>query len=243
MSKTKELIGKIPAMAIQTYFLISIMIFTPYLNWKYANENGFIKWLLFGEIAATWQAAIWPYYLYERHYVVNDGYDPNWPDTTPSESERLKNVIVKMKDRQLTAEDLNEYKSVMMEYSKRVGRKFVFKDTVFFTQALDLIYTYRSEFGKTLLESIDKQTPIITSEYEAAKTAALKSGMIKEETIASDRELILKAANRDILTDSSGISYYPPTREHVLDMNNKTNILKDNIDDLKNVHYQMIYEK
>jgi tetratricopeptide (TPR) repeat protein len=72
MSKTKELIGKISIMAIQYYFLIAIMIFAPYLNWKYANENGFMKWFFLGEATATWQAVIWPYYLYERYYIAND---------------------------------------------------------------------------------------------------------------------------------------------------------------------------
>jgi hypothetical protein len=35
-----------------------------YFNWSYAQQNGFTKWLLLGEIVPTAKAAIWPYLSY-----------------------------------------------------------------------------------------------------------------------------------------------------------------------------------
>jgi hypothetical protein len=46
------------------YFLIayaiSVAIFGVYYNWEFAKDNGFIMWLLFGQIVPTFKAMIWP---------------------------------------------------------------------------------------------------------------------------------------------------------------------------------------
>ena len=36
-----------------------------YENWVYANEHGFLAWLFFGEIVATFQALGWPLDVYQ----------------------------------------------------------------------------------------------------------------------------------------------------------------------------------
>ncbi len=41
-------------------YLISIAIFAAYYNYLYAIENGFLAWLFFGEIIASFKALIWP---------------------------------------------------------------------------------------------------------------------------------------------------------------------------------------
>tara|TARA_B100001248_G_C27064578_1_gene311123 strand:- start:307 stop:480 length:174 start_codon:yes stop_codon:yes gene_type:complete len=41
-------------------YFISVGIFGLYYNYLYAQENGFLSWLLFGEIIATLKAFIWP---------------------------------------------------------------------------------------------------------------------------------------------------------------------------------------
>jgi hypothetical protein len=44
-------------------YLIGLMLFASVFNWQYAKENGFIKWILLGEIVPTIQSTIWPYYV------------------------------------------------------------------------------------------------------------------------------------------------------------------------------------
>ena len=39
-------------------------IFTLYFNWQYAQEHGFASWLMFGEIIATAEGFVWPYFLF-----------------------------------------------------------------------------------------------------------------------------------------------------------------------------------
>lgn len=42
---------------------ISVAIFGVYFNWLYANENGFLAWLFFGEIIASLKALVWPFFF------------------------------------------------------------------------------------------------------------------------------------------------------------------------------------
>jgi hypothetical protein len=44
------------------YLTLSLLIAAPLFNWRYARQHGFVKWFAFGEVIATAQAAIWPYY-------------------------------------------------------------------------------------------------------------------------------------------------------------------------------------
>jgi len=48
---------------IAVYFFVAFII-VPYYNWRYASENGFLKWLLLGEIVPTYQGLVWPYTIY-----------------------------------------------------------------------------------------------------------------------------------------------------------------------------------
>ena len=46
-----------------------------YLNWQYAQGNGFVKWLFLGQIIPTAKAIAWPYYMFStpvKHYDSPD---------------------------------------------------------------------------------------------------------------------------------------------------------------------------
>jgi hypothetical protein len=45
------------------YAVVAIMIAGPYYNWEYARAHGFMEWLLFGEVTATFDAFAWPAHL------------------------------------------------------------------------------------------------------------------------------------------------------------------------------------
>lgn len=75
----KKIFGSVLIGVFGLYFL-SVAVMTPYYNWRYAKEHGFIKWLFFGEIVSTLKAVAWPYFTFastsssapyspdERHY-------------------------------------------------------------------------------------------------------------------------------------------------------------------------------
>ncbi len=54
-------------MAIAIIYGISVAVFALYYNWLYAKTHGFIAWLLFGEIIASFKALIWP--LFEFNII------------------------------------------------------------------------------------------------------------------------------------------------------------------------------
>ncbi len=61
----RALVGKILAVAAGLYMLAA-MVIVPYLNWQYAQEHGFVSWLLFGEVVATAKGLAWPYFVAPR---------------------------------------------------------------------------------------------------------------------------------------------------------------------------------
>lgn len=50
-------------MIIYYVYILPMIFFVPYYNWQYANDNGFVKWILLGEVVATGEGIIWPYYI------------------------------------------------------------------------------------------------------------------------------------------------------------------------------------
>src|SRR6266446_2755474 len=58
----KKIFKSIGFAVFYIYFFVFFSIATPYFNWRYAKQHGFGSWLVFGEVIATVQAAIWPYY-------------------------------------------------------------------------------------------------------------------------------------------------------------------------------------
>ena len=46
-------------------YLISVGLFGAYYNYLYAVENGFLAWLFFGEIIASFKALIWPLFEFK----------------------------------------------------------------------------------------------------------------------------------------------------------------------------------
>jgi len=52
--------------AVAYLYFLPMIISVPYYNWTYARENGFGKWLAFGEFVATGKGIIWPYYFFSK---------------------------------------------------------------------------------------------------------------------------------------------------------------------------------
>lgn len=50
--------------ALFSIYWIGFFIAAPYFNWCYGRDNGFMSWLFLGEIAATAQGLVWPYYAF-----------------------------------------------------------------------------------------------------------------------------------------------------------------------------------
>jgi hypothetical protein len=71
----KKILGYVLAGICILYFA-SLLIMTPYYNWQYAKEHGFIKWLFFGEIVATLKSSVWPYYVFIAKDSLSTQHNP-----------------------------------------------------------------------------------------------------------------------------------------------------------------------
>ena len=45
-------------------YALPALIFTLYYNYQYARDNGFLAWLFFGEIVATFKGILWPVFVF-----------------------------------------------------------------------------------------------------------------------------------------------------------------------------------
>jgi len=59
-----KVLGKLSFFIIIAYLFIASIIFIPYYNWQCAKNDGFVKWLLLGEIVPTAKAFAWPYFVF-----------------------------------------------------------------------------------------------------------------------------------------------------------------------------------
>jgi len=46
------------------FYILPVGIVGPYFNWQYAQEHGFMSWLLLGEVHATLRAVVWPLVIF-----------------------------------------------------------------------------------------------------------------------------------------------------------------------------------
>lgn len=72
----KKLFGNLGSSIFGIYIFIAI-VSAAYFNWQYARDNGFMKWVAFGEVVATVKGGAWPYFIFfspsprgsVRHFV------------------------------------------------------------------------------------------------------------------------------------------------------------------------------
>ncbi len=94
----KKILGNI-LIGIVGLYIMSLAVMTPYYNWQYAKEHGFIKWLFLGEIVATLKSAAWPYFVFfpDRGSPVNSPDERHYVNSKKACDEAMK-VIVKTGD-------------------------------------------------------------------------------------------------------------------------------------------------
>src|SRR5437870_1403442 len=70
-------------------YVLVVTVVTPFYNWQYARDNGFIRWVLFGSIVSTAKAVAWPYFVFltsESREIPSAGPEQRSP-TLPASSE------------------------------------------------------------------------------------------------------------------------------------------------------------
>ncbi len=78
---------------VLTLYLMTAAVAGVYFNWQYAQQNGFVSWVLFGEVVPTLQAAVWPYYAIRSSH---GGTSASTAEVKPLPKNRLAGMEVRM---------------------------------------------------------------------------------------------------------------------------------------------------
>ena len=132
----KKILVYILAGIVGLYFM-SLAVMTPYYNWQYAKEHGFIKWLFLGEIVATLKSAAWPYFVFfpDRGFPADSSDERHYVNSKKACDEAMK-IIIKTGDvARLSSEDkakvadllglaIAEASQVQLTYLQKVHPQF-----------------------------------------------------------------------------------------------------------------------
>ena len=55
--------GKKITTALVGLYIVCFMCFAAYYNWQYARDNGFVQWMLLGQVVPTAKAIVWPIFI------------------------------------------------------------------------------------------------------------------------------------------------------------------------------------
>lgn len=192
--------------AILGFYLITVTLAVPYYNWEYAKKNGFISWLLMGEIVPTLKAVVWPYYAF---YNTTK---PNTPQTAPNlsagELSLYSKILSKSQTQKLSKEDLDTIRQVMSSYTGRTGSKIQKGQYNYLVTAMKEGYEYQYEFGTSALFSWDRKEYSTTNDFDRIFKQLQAAGTRKEKLLNKDiATLKAAAANQPFIQDEDGNKY------------------------------------
>jgi hypothetical protein len=56
-----------PLLVVVSLYVMTVSFAAVYFNWQFARQNGFARWLMFGEVVSTLKATVWPYFALRRN--------------------------------------------------------------------------------------------------------------------------------------------------------------------------------
>ncbi len=186
-------------------YMIAVVIFASYFNWQYAAENGFVRWLILGQIVPTAKSLIWPYFVFTR---ISD------TPLNDAELQRLNTVVKQLNESgELRAEDISQVRSVLNDYITRTGVKLSKPQYEESFGVLGIMLEYKYEMGESALLSWDNQRVITTPEFDRLSNQV--SGLVPETQLREDRAMIEAASHRQPFIDSSNGSRYELSRASI----------------------------
>ena len=198
----KNIFGKVIVIILWLYLIVASIIFAPLYNWRYARENGVVKWIIFGEIVATAKAIIWPYYVFTAEPKTND---TDYSKLSADEIDAISKIISKAQTEPLTDNDISDLKNILRAYNDRTGTKIKKRDVDDFINMIKIINDYYYELGQSLLYSWDTKSKITTRKFDKLLHIVKKYGLRKPEKIKMDLAALDAAArNQNYVEDQQG---------------------------------------
>ncbi len=227
-------LGKIAIGLLVIYFAIASLIFIPIYNWRYARENGVVKWVFFGEIVATAKAVVWPYYVFAGKPTTEP---TDYPKLTTNEIDITSRIFSKAQVEALTENDIADLKGVLKEYNERTSSRMKKSDVEALIKNMEFSNEYYYELGQSLLSSWDTKKRFTTTNFDKLLGLAKEYGLRKPEKIRMDLVCLDAAAkNQNYVQDEEG-SKFKFGREVILQKLRENEIAQSNYEQIKKVLY------
>lgn len=214
------------------YLLVASIIFVPLYNWRYARENGVVKWMLLGEIVATAKAVIWPYYVFA---VSPTAVSTDYPKLTANETDVFSKIISKAQTEELSDGDIAALKSMVRQHNERTGTKMKKADVEAFTKEMEITNEYYYELGQSLLTSWDSKSRFTTGNFDKMLNLMKESGIRKPEKIKMDLVCLDAAANNQNYVQNEQGSKFEFGREVILQKLRENEISRNNFGKINKV--------
>jgi hypothetical protein len=176
MGKTRQ--GLVDAFAtIIVLYFVSCSFAAVYFNWKYARENGFVKWILLGEFGPTAKSVVWPYFA----LAAGPPSSSNAPVSAPgakrpsatepaaglneSEMSQLSAELRTAMETNLTPDGANRIREILKRYVTRKGSylsKSWYEEQF---EGLRNLAEYKYELGRSAVLSWDSNQYSVTPEF------------------------------------------------------------------------------
>jgi hypothetical protein len=189
-------------------YMLTVSFAAAYYNWQYAKENGFARWLVFGEVISTIKALGWPYFVSNRPKTGSGQalIGELGPKLNASELERFSQVTAKADSEPLDDSDLDGLRSVVKDYMQRTGIGLDRKQIDFLKSSELLGDDYQYELGQSALFSWDRRSYYTTEGFDGLYEKM--KGHRKEDLLKKDLNMLRAAAeNLTSFDDGQGHQY------------------------------------
>jgi hypothetical protein len=194
---------------VMALYLVSCSFAALYFNWKYATENGFVRWVLLGELVPTAKSLVWPYFA----LVAGPPISPNATSsatgtespsgTEPasglneSEMSQLSAELRIAMETNLTPDGANRIREILKGYVTRKGSylsKSWYKEQF---EGLRNLTEYKYELGRSAVLSWDSSQYSVTPEFTDLRRAVLPLGCLRAATrVSSGTTRVSSSATR-----------------------------------------------
>jgi len=156
----KNVLLKIIQTIFTIYFVIAVFIFIPINNFNFAKENGFVKWIVLGEIVPTLQSSIWPYYVYNSYFSKSiSGNDKKYFLETIG---ALQAINAEFSKQSPSVNDITNYLDAAIQESSKLNMNKIEKNIPGFTESFNSLKECLPELQKAIL---DKNNDLLNELY------------------------------------------------------------------------------
>ena len=101
---------------IFSVYLCTVPFAAGYYNWQYARENGFMTWLLLGEIVPSAKSLVWPYFALQSRAQAQQQSRPQLGSSDPR--------VIGLTKQQVAEAEINRTAAEL--FSRKFGRNTYF---------------------------------------------------------------------------------------------------------------------